>query len=217
MDVPTGINYEFSGTYENYVHSKKTLRFIIPTVLIVIFLILYLQFRSVSLSLMVFTGVAVAFAGGFIFIWLYSQPWFFNFDFGLKNIRDLFNIHTIHLSVAVWVGFIALFGIATDDGVVMGTYLKQSFKNKTLSNVDTIRTLVVDAGKKRIRPCLITSATTILALLPILTATGKGSDIMIPMAIPCLGGMLMTIITLFVMPLLFCWQKEIALLKKRKN
>lgn len=215
--VPDGINYEFSGTYDNYVHSQKTLRLIIPIVLIVIFLILYFQFRSVSLSLMVFTGVAVAFAGGFILMWLYSQSWFLNFDIGVKNFRDLFNMHTINLSVAVWVGFIALFGIATDDGVVMGTYLKQSFKNKTLTNVDSIRALVIEAGKKRIRPCLMTSATTILALLPILTATGKGSDIMIPMAIPCLGGMLMSIITLFVMPLLFCWQKEIALLKKSKN
>ena len=208
LKLPSGVNFEFSGTYENYLHSQKTLRFVIPLVLLVIFLILYLQFRSVSLTFMVFTGVAVAFAGGFIFLWLYSQSWFLNFDLGFKNMRDLFNMHTINLSVAVWVGFIALFGIATDDGVVMGTYLKQSFSNTKLTDTDSIRALVIEAGKRRIRPCLMTTATTILALLPILTSTGKGSSIMIAMAIPCLGGMLMAVITLFVVPLLFCWQKE---------
>lgn len=217
LDVPDGINYEFSGTYENYVHAQKTLRLIIPLVLIVIFLILYLQFRSASITLMIFASIAVAFAGGFIFMWLYSQSWFMNIDLGIKNMRDLFHMHPINISVAVWVGFIALFGIATDDGVIMGTYLKQSFKNKTYSDINSIRALVIEAGKKRIRPCLMTTATTILALLPILTSTGKGSDVMIPMAIPCLGGMLMAVITLFVVPLLFCWQKEMLFLKKPVN
>lgn len=215
--VPKGVNYEFSGTYENYVHSQKTLRFIIPITLIIIFLILYLQFRSVSISLMVFSGVAVAFAGALIFMWLYGQSWFLNFDLGVKNVRDLFNMQTINISVAVWVGFIALFGIATDDGVVMGTYLNQSFKTNSPSDVEGIRALVIEAGKKRIRPCLMTTATTILALIPILTSTGKGSDVMIPMAIPCLGGMLMAIITIFVVPLLFCWQKETMLSKRQIN
>ena len=130
--------------------------------------------------------------------------------------RDLFNMHTINLSVAVWVGFIALFGIATDDGVVMGTYLNQSFKNKTLSDVNSIRALVIEAGKKRIRPCLMTTATTILALLPILTSTGRGSDIMIPMAIPSFGGMLIALITLFVVPVLFSWKKEYQLKRTAK-
>ncbi|MBQ0741276.1 hypothetical protein J9332_44100, partial [Aquimarina celericrescens] len=80
----------------------------------IIFLILYFQFKSVSTSLMVFTGIAVAFAGGFIMIWLYGQDWFFNFNLFGENMRDLFHMKTINLSVAVWVGFIALFGIATD-------------------------------------------------------------------------------------------------------
>ncbi|MFP4845585.1 efflux RND transporter permease subunit [Winogradskyella sp. PE311] len=215
--IPNGVSYEFSGTYKNFIHSQKTLRLILPIVLAIIFLILYFQFRSVTLSLMIFTSVAVAFAGGFIFMWLYSQPWFFNINLGFNNLRDLFNMETINLSVAIWVGFIALFGIATDDGVVMGTYLNQNFKNKELANINSIRMLVIEAGKKRITPCLMTSATTILALFPILTSSGKGSDIMIPMAIPILGGMLMSIITLFVVPLLFCWQKERQLLKTQRN
>jgi Cu(I)/Ag(I) efflux system membrane protein CusA/SilA len=217
IDVPSGVSYEFSGTFENHLRSQKTLTLVIPVVLLIVLMLLYLQFRSISVSLMVFSGIAVAFAGGFILIWLYGEPWFMNFEIGQKNFRDLFNMRTINLSVAVWVGFIALFGIATDDGVVMGTYLNQSFKKNKVNTVEDIKEAVVNAGKKRIRPCLMTTATTILALLPILTSTGKGSSIMVPMAIPVFGGMLIALITLFVVPLLFYWQKEILLNGKRTN
>ncbi len=211
--VPKGVNYTFTGTYENQLRAEKTLSIVVPLALTIIFLILYFQFRSVTTSLMVFTGIAVAFAGGFIMIWLYGQDWFLNFNFFGENLRDLFQMHTINLSVAVWVGFIALFGIATDDGVVMATYLNQAFDRNKPSDLKAIREAVIQAGEKRIRPCLMTTATTILALLPILTATGRGSDIMIPMAIPSFGGMLVALITLFVVPVLFAWQKEVQLKK----
>jgi Cu(I)/Ag(I) efflux system membrane protein CusA/SilA len=214
--VPKGINYTFTGTYENQLRAEKTLSFVVPLALAIIFLILYFQFRSVATSLMVFTGIAVAFAGGFIMIWLYGQDWFLNFNFFGINLRELFQMHPINLSVAVWVGFIALFGIATDDGVVMATYLKQTFDRNTPETKTEIRAAVVKAGEKRIRPCLMTTATTILALLPILTATGRGSDIMIPMAIPSFGGMLIALITLFVVPVLFSWRQEFQLKKTIK-
>ncbi|NHF61502.1 efflux RND transporter permease subunit [Flavobacteriaceae bacterium TP-CH-4] len=206
--VPKGINYQFTGTYENQLRAEKTLSVVVPLALFIIFLILYFQFRSVSTSLMVFTGIAVAFAGGFLMIWLYGQDWFLNFNFFGENLRDLFQMHTINLSVAVWVGFIALFGIATDDGVVMATYLTQTFDRNQPNTLEKIRASVVEAGEKRIRPCLMTTATTILALLPILTSTGRGSDIMIPMAIPSFGGMLIALITLFVVPVLYSWKSE---------
>jgi Cu(I)/Ag(I) efflux system membrane protein CusA/SilA len=209
--VPKGINYAFTGTYENQLRAEKTLSIVVPLALAIIFLILYFQFRSVATSLMVFTGIAVAFAGGFIMIWLYGQDWFLNFNFFGENMRDLFQMHPINLSVAVWVGFIALFGIATDDGVVMATYLTQTFDRNTPENKKEIRASIVEAGEKRIRPCLMTTATTILALLPVLTSTGRGSDIMIPMAIPSFGGMLIALITLFVVPVLFSWKAEIQL------
>lgn len=208
LKIEKGLSYNFSGTYENQLHAEKTLLFIVPLVLLVIFLILYLQFKSVSISLMVFTGVAVAFAGGFILIWLYGQSWFMNFSIGAINLRELFHMQTINLSVAIWVGFIALFGIATDDGVIMATYLKQTFNKNKPESILEVRDSVLEAGKKRIRPCLMTTGTTILALLPILTATGKGSDIMIPMAIPSFGGMLVALISLFIVPVLFSWYKE---------
>lgn len=214
--VPKGINYQFTGTYENQLRAEKTLSVVVPLALAIIFLILYFQFRSVGTSLMVFTGIAVAFAGGFIMIWLYGQGWFLNFNFFGENLRDLFQIHPINLSVAVWVGFIALFGIATDDGVVMATYLTQTFGRNTPENKKQVRASVVEAGEKRIRPCLMTTATTILALLPVLTSTGRGSDIMIPMAIPSFGGMLIALITLFVVPVLYSWKAEVQLKRTSK-
>lgn len=214
--VPKGINYAFTGTYENQLRAEKTLSVVVPLALIIIFLILYFQFRSVITSFMVFSGIAVAFAGGFLMIWLYGQDWFFNFSVFGENLRDLFQMRTINLSVAVWVGFIALFGIATDDGVVMATYLKQTFERNRPNDLKAVRDSVVEAGEKRIRPCLMTTATTLLALLPILTSTGRGSDIMIPMAIPSFGGMLIALVTLFVVPVLYGWQKEVQLKRTDK-
>ena len=122
--------------------------------------------------------------------------------------RDLFQISNINLSVAVWVGFLALFGIATDDGVLVATFLKDSFKRNTPKTINAIREAVVEGGLRRVRPAMMTTATTILALLPVLTSTGRGSDIMLPMAIPSFGGMLLQVITMFTVPILFSLWKE---------
>jgi len=209
--VPKGINYQFTGSYENQIRAEKTLSIVVPLALLIIFLILYFQFKSISTSLMVFTGIFIAFSGGFIMLWLYGQDWFMNFELLGTDFRNVFNVKTINISVAVWVGFIALFGIATDDGVVMATYLTQTFEKNKPADKTSIRQSVIEAGSKRIRPCLMTTATTILALLPVLTSKGHGSDIMIPMAIPSFGGMLIALVTLFVVPVLFSWKKEITL------
>lgn len=206
--VPTGITYKFSGSYENQVRAEKRLSFIVPVVLLVVFLILYFQFGKVSTSSMVFSGIAMAFSGAFLILWLYSQPWFMNFQWGDTSVRDLFGMHTVNLSVAVWVGFIALFGIATDDGVLMATYLDDSFKRNQPKDRSGIREAVLEGGMKRIRPAVMTSATTIIALLPVLTSTGRGADIMIPMAIPAVGGMLVASITYFIVPVLYAWREE---------
>ncbi len=212
--VPKGINFQFTGTYENQIRAEKTLSVVVPLALLIIFIILYFQFRSTTTSLMVFTAIIVAFAGGFIMMWLYGQSWFLNFSVFGQNIRELFQMHPINLSVAVWVGFIALFGIATDDGVVMATYLKQTFaKNEPTTKTD-IRKSVLEAGEKRIRPCLMTTATTVLALLPVLTSTGRGSDIMIPMAIPAFGGMIIDVTSYFLLPVLYSLREEFLLKRK---
>ena len=134
-------------------------------------------------------------------------------DFSLfgANIRDLFQMQTINLSIAVWVGFIALFGIATDDGVVIATHLNRVFSENKPSTKEGVHQSVLQAGKIRIRPTLMTTATTILALLPVLSSTGRGSDIMVPMAIPSFGGMIVQVITLFLVPVLYSTMKEYQL------
>lgn len=213
--VPAGVSYHFSGSYENQVRAEKRLAIVVPIVLALIFLILYFQFRSTSTSLMIFSAIALAFAGGFVMLWLYSESWFMDFSMFGTNMRELFQMKSYNLSVAVWVGFIALFGIATDDGVVISTYLMQSFKKHKPENISEIRKAVMEAGMKRVRPCLMTTATTLLALLPILTSTGRGADIMIPMAIPAFGGMTVALITLFVVPVLYAAREEYLI--KREN
>lgn len=213
--VPEGIRYRFEGNYENNQHAEKSLAVIIPLILIAILFVLYFQFKSLTVSFMIFSGVLVAFAGGFIMIWLYNQHWFLNFSFLGNELRNVFNVQTVNLSIAVWVGFIALFGIATDDGVLIATYLKNSFNDKQPDSIKEIRMAVLSAGNKRIRPCLMTTATTLLALLPVLTAKGHGKDIMIPMAIPGFGGMLVALITLLVVPVLYCFWQELKL--KQRN
>lgn len=215
--VPAGVNYKFTGNYENQIRSTNRLLILIPISLLIIFLILYFQFRSVIAASLIFSGIFVAFSGGFIMLWLYSQPWFMNFSLGGVNLQDMFQIHTINLSVAVWVGFIALFGIATDDGVLISTYLKQLFDEKTPKSINEVRATVLEAGLKRVRPAMMTTATTIIALLPVLTSTGKGSDIMIPMAIPSIGGMLIATLTIFIVPVLFSTWQERKVIQKSKT
>lgn len=257
MLVPKGVSFAFTGTYENQVRSEKRLTLLIPFALMLIFLILYLQFGSVLTTGLVFTGIGVALSGGFLMIWLYGRPWFLDFALFGVNMRDLFGVHTVNLSVAIWVGFLALFGIATDDGVVMTTYLDDSFRRlrekdpgqvsqgrpcheseskpqpasanaagqlsaqgddicadpvkcgETRLDTASIRAATVAAGTRRIRPCLMTTATTILALLPVLTSSGRGSDIMVPMAIPSFGGMAIEVMTMLVVPVLYCLVEEV--------
>ncbi|RKY19094.1 MAG: AcrB/AcrD/AcrF family protein [Planctomycetota bacterium] len=201
-ELPAGVSYRFAGSYENQLRAAATLSVVLPVALLLIFLILYLQFGEVAMSLTVFSGVFVAWAGGFLLVWLYGQPWFLDAaPFGI-DLRALFQLSPTQLSVAVWVGFLALFGIATDDGVVVATYLKQSFASHRPSTAEQVREAVVEAGKRRVRPCLMTTATTILALLPVLTSSGRGADVMIPMAIPSFGGMLLALMTMFLVPVL---------------
>ncbi|MFA7230539.1 MAG: efflux RND transporter permease subunit [Victivallaceae bacterium] len=219
LTFPEGVSYSFAGNYENQLRAQKTLSIVLPLALFLIFMILYFQFKSIPVTALVFSTIAVAWSGGFILIWLYGQEWFMNFSVMGQSMRDLFQVHEINLSVAIWVGFLALFGIASDDGVVITTYLDQQFKTEDISSIDKIRAATVLGAARRIRPCLMTSATTILALLPVLTSTGRGSDIMIPMAIPSFGGMLVVLVSSFVVPNLYSALAEfkLRLRDKAKN
>lgn len=211
FSLPAGVTYRFTGNYENQIRATKRLAIVIPISLISIFMLLFFQFKTVTASAIHFSGIFVAFAGGFLMIWLYGQGWFMNFDVAGVNMRDLFQMHTINLSVAVWVGFIALFGIATNDGVIMGTYIHQVFEGRKPKTVAEVRESVMIAGKKRVRPAMMTAAVAIIALLPVLTSTGKGADIMVPMAIPTFGGMIIQIMTMFVVPVFQAiWREGVA-------
>jgi Cu(I)/Ag(I) efflux system membrane protein CusA/SilA len=150
------------------------------------FVLLYLGFKRWWVALLVFSGIVVSASGGFLMLLFYG----------------------FNLSVAVWVGFIALFGVAEDDGVVMATYLGQLFNERTPRSAKEVRDIVVEAGMKRIRPCLMTTATTVIGLMPVFLAEGRGSDIMQPMAIPSVGGMAIQLITLFVVPCVYCLVEE---------
>ncbi|MBE0665503.1 MAG: efflux RND transporter permease subunit [Candidatus Aminicenantes bacterium] len=211
--IPAGVSYTFAGSYENQVRSEKKLLIVLPLALFIIFLILYFQFGRVSTTFLVFFGIAVAWSGGFIMIWLYGQPWFLDFSIFGVHLQNLFQIHPINLSVAVWVGFLALFGIASDDGVIIATYLDQVFAGEAPKTVAEVREAIVRAGLRRVRPAVMTIGTTILALLPVLTSTGRGADIMVPMAIPTFGGMFFALITVFTVPVSYCWLKERQLKK----
>ena len=206
--IPAGVSFEFAGSYQNQVASEQRLLVLLPVALALVFVLLMLQFQRVTTTLIVASGVVVAVSGAFILIWLYGQPGFLDLHVLGTDLRALFQVDGINLSLAVWIGVIALIGIATDDGVVMATWLHQVFDRDPPDSVSGVRARVLEAGLRRVRPCLMTTATTLLALLPVISSRGRGADIMVPMALPAVGGMAVELVTLFVVPVLFCSVEE---------
>ncbi|MBX3465461.1 MAG: efflux RND transporter permease subunit [Planctomycetes bacterium] len=190
--LPKGYYYTWAGQFESQVRSTRRLALLVPLCLLLDFVLLYLGFGRWWVAILVFLGVIVSAAGGFLLVYLLS----------------------VNLSVAVWVGFIALFGVAEDNGVLMGTYLNDLFTQRTPHSIDEVREIVVEAGEKRVRPALMTIVTTVIGLLPIFLTTGRGSDVMQPMALPSVGGMAVSVITLFIVPCIYCWVEE-AKLRRR--
>ncbi|MEQ1892183.1 MAG: efflux RND transporter permease subunit [Planctomycetota bacterium] len=186
LTLPPGYYWEWSGQFENQVRAAQRMRILVPLTLAILFTMLVLAFKRWWIAPVIFFGVLVSASGGFLML-----AWW-----------------DVNLSVAVWVGFLVLFGVVDDDGVVIATYLEGVFEGRTFASVAELRAAVVEAGLKRIRPCLMTIATTVFGLLPIFWATGRGSDVMVPMAIPSVGGMAVSLITLFVVPCLFCAVEE---------
>jgi Cu(I)/Ag(I) efflux system membrane protein CusA/SilA len=186
LRVPPGYYWEWSGQFENQVRATARMRILVPVTLAIMFVMLYLGFRRWWIAPVIFFGVLVSASGGFVMLALWGA----------------------NLSVAVWVGFLVLFGVVDDDGVVIATYLEGVFAGRTFASVQEIRDAVVAAGLKRIRPCLMTLATSVFGLMPIFWSTGRGSDVMQPMAIPVMGGMAVSLITLFIVPCVFCAVEE---------
>ncbi|MBT5126616.1 MAG: efflux RND transporter permease subunit [Planctomycetaceae bacterium] len=187
--IPPGYSFKAVGSFQNQVEANNRLLWALPIVVIVNLFIIYLQFRHIPISLAVFSGIPVAFAGGMLAL--------------------AFN--SIEINTAVWVGFIALFGIAVDDGIVMATYLNQIFTRKKLTSAQDIRDATAEAGMRRIRPCLMTTFTTIIALIPVVISTGRGADVASAMAWPVIGGMTIELLTLFMVPVVYSGYKELKM------
>ncbi|MCO4779032.1 MAG: efflux RND transporter permease subunit, partial [Flavobacteriaceae bacterium] len=201
--IPPSTYYKFAGSYQNQLRAKKRLSIIIPLALLLIFVLISMQFNSPLVTMFIFSSVIQAWSGGFVLVWLYGQDWFLNFAIFGHHFREIFQVNTIYISVAVWVGFLALFGIATDDGVLMSTFITEELDRVKPKSLVELKETILHAANRRVRACLMTSATTILALLPILTSHGRGAEIMIPMAVPIFGGMCVALLSLFLTPILF--------------
>jgi len=186
LKLSAGYYWEWSGQFENQQRASKRMQILVPVCLFIMFVMLYMGFRRKWIAPIIYFGVLVSASGGFIMLALWGA----------------------NLSIAVWVGFLVLFGVVDDDGVVMSTYLEDIFDKTTFKSVVDVRAAVLEAGLKRIRPCLMTTATTVIGLMPVFWAQGRGSDVMQPMAIPVVGGMAVQLITLFIVPCLFCAVEE---------
>ncbi len=216
LELPAGVHYRFAGAYEQQLRFQRILSVILPISFLLIFLLLYFQFRSVPLTFIAFFQLFCVWGGAFAGLYLVSQGWFLNFSILGVNLRELYNLRVFNLSVPVWVGFLALFGIATDDAVVTSTYIKQLIREHKPGSVEEVRALVIEGGRKRIRPCFMTTMTTAIALVPILTSIGRGSEVMMPMTIPIISGMTVSLITLYITPVLVSGFHE-HLLKNKKR
>lgn len=191
LKFPDG-NFEMQsvGSFQSQLEANQRLMWIIPLVAAINFLLIYLEFRDLPVTLAVFTGLPVSFAGGMLMV-------------GLAGVQ---------LNTAVWIGFIATLGLAEDDGVVMATFIRQLLGRRKIDSVQQLRATVLEAGMKRIRPCMMTTATTLIALIPVLTATGRGAEVARAMAWPVLGGMLVEPFASFIVPVMYCAFLELRLL-----
>ncbi|MCC7509163.1 MAG: efflux RND transporter permease subunit [Planctomycetes bacterium] len=194
VDWPAGYTFNWVGQYQEQQRTNQRLLFIVPIILVIILLILYLHFRKWSYTLIVFSGLPINLAGGALMVRYW--PW----------VQSLFTGEVqgppIYITVAVIVGFLVLAGVALNDGVVIGTYIDQLRTRKPPKTIQDVRDVVMDAGTRRIRPAFMTVLTSIIGLLPILWATGRGSDVMQPMALPIFGGMVINLISMFMVPVM---------------
>lgn len=184
--VPPGYYWNWSGQYENQVRATQRLSWMVPLVLVSMFVMIYVGLGRWWLAFIVFFGIMVSASGGFALLLFWGS----------------------NLSVAVWVGFIALFGVADDASVVILSFLEDKFREREPESIAEIRQMTIDASLRRVRPLLMTTATTVIGLMPLFLTSGRGSDVMQPMAIPSVGGMAVQLIVFLLAPCLYCMVKE---------
>ncbi len=190
--LPAGVTIKWSGQYEHQISAQRTLLLIIPVVLVVIFMLLTMVFRSIPEAAHVILAVPFALSGGVVLQYLLG----FNF------------------SVAVWIGYIALFGTAIQTGVVMVVYLEEALERKRLERgaaftLSDLRAAVIEGSMLRLRPKVMTVTTVVASLLPIMWSTQTGAEVMKPLATPVIGGMLSSLVhILIVTPVIFYWLRR---------
>jgi Cu(I)/Ag(I) efflux system membrane protein CusA/SilA len=196
VKLPQGMYLEWSGQFEHQIHSRKTIQIVFPLVILLIFIILYLTYHDFLDAVLMLMAVPEALVGGVFFLWLFGS----------------------HFSVAVQVGFIACFGMATETGIIMLVYLREALDRRggleKIASLEELRQAVIEGAVHRLRPKLLTEGVAIIALAPMLWASGVGHEVISAMAAPVLGGLLISdeVVDLFI-PVRFYWVRRRRWLK----
>jgi Cu(I)/Ag(I) efflux system membrane protein CusA/SilA len=186
LTLPPGATFKWVGRYEQKLKADATMRWVISASMAVMVVLIYIGTRSwLITAIIILCNATVTTAGGFFFVWWWGAE----------------------LTTAVVVGFLVLLGVMFNDGILLGTYIQEQFKTPP-RDVDEVHRRVFIAGLRRRRPAIMTNATTLLSLIPVLWATGRGSEVMTPMVLPVVGGMIFDIVSLFSVPIFFSWYWE---------
>ena len=208
--LPEGVHIEWSGEFEHQVRAAKTLRFVFPAVIVLIFVILYLTYNDLADAVLMMLAVPEALAGGAFFMYLFPK------------IMQGWDAPPVDFSVAVWVGFIACFGMATETGIIMLVYLREAIEKRggleNIASLAELRQAVIEGAVHRLRPKLLTEGVAIIAIFPMVFAKGVGGEILAPMALPVLGGLLISdeVVDMF-LPVRFYWVRRGRWLKLQEQ
>jgi copper/silver efflux system protein len=206
VPLPEGVNIAWSGEFEHQVRAAETLRIVFPVVLVLIFVILYLTYHDFGDAALMMLAVPEALAGGVFFLYFFPK------------IMNGWATPPLDFSVAVWVGFIACFGMATETGIIMLVYLREAIDKRggleKIQSLEELRQAVIEGAVHRLRPKLLTEGVAIIAIFPMVFARGVGGEILAPMALPVLGGLLISdeVVDLF-LPVRFYWIRRARWLK----
>ncbi len=194
LELPPGATFRWVGRYEQKVKADAALRGIIAGSFAVMVVLIYVGTRSWLITgVILFANATVTTAGGFFFVWLWGAE----------------------LTTAVAIGFLVLLGVMFNDGILLGTYLQEKFRTHP-GTMDEVHRRVFEAGLRRRRPAIMTNATTLLSLVPVLWAAGRGSELMVPMVLPVVGGMVFDIVSLFSVPVFYTWYWERRLAREAR-
>lgn len=210
VKLPEGVHLQWSGEFEHQVRAAQTLRFVFPIVVVLIFVILFLTYNDLADAVLMMLAVPEALAGGAFFMYFFPK------------IMNGWDSPPMDFSVAVWVGFIACFGMATETGIIMLVYLREAIEKRggleNIASLEELRQAVIEGAVHRLRPKLLTEGVAIIAIFPMVFATGVGGEILAPMALPVLGGLLISdeVVDLF-LPVRFYWVRRARWLKIHRN